>query len=260
MQYEDFHRRVQSRALLGSKGGAIEATTATLRVLRQRIGINEANHLAAQLPGEIGGFLVDVAEDDRIPQPFSVQEFFQRVSQIEDVDVADAIVHARAVIEVLSEAVSADAMDVVRNQLPEQFHLLFEPVDSAALQRRNRKMSTANASTLRKQDCQPCHGETPPLRREEIQKLIEALPEWKLVKDGKSIERKWVAKDFAAAMELLQQIAELAEAQDHHPDLHLTGYRNVSVELTTHAIKGLSENDFIMAAKIDALPFKAKPH
>ena len=63
---------------------------------------------------------------------------------------------------------------------------------------------------------------------------------------------------FCCGHGFLQRIAELAEQQDHHPDLHLTGYRNVAVELTTHAIKGLSENDFIMAAKIDDLPFKGK--
>jgi 4a-hydroxytetrahydrobiopterin dehydratase len=54
-------------------------------------------------------------------------------------------------------------------------------------------------------------------------------------------------------MELLNKIAEIAESEQHHPDLHLTGYRHVRVELTTHAIGGLSENDFILAAKIDAI-------
>jgi 4a-hydroxytetrahydrobiopterin dehydratase len=52
-------------------------------------------------------------------------------------------------------------------------------------------------------------------------------------------------------MELLNRVAEIAESEQHHPDLHLTGYRNVRIELTTHAIGGLSENDFILAAKVD---------
>ena len=73
-----------------------------------------------------------LVEFQRAPQEFSVEEFFQRVSQIEDIDVADAIIHARVVIEVMFEAVSPPAMDAVRNQLPEQFHLLFEPVDMPA--------------------------------------------------------------------------------------------------------------------------------
>ncbi|HEY1187145.1 MAG TPA: 4a-hydroxytetrahydrobiopterin dehydratase, partial [Gemmata sp.] len=60
-------------------------------------------------------------------------------------------------------------------------------------------------------------------------------------------------KDFVTAMGFLQKVADLAEEEQHHPDLHLTGYRHVAVELSTHAIGGLSANDFIVAAKIDAL-------
>jgi 4a-hydroxytetrahydrobiopterin dehydratase len=98
----------------------------------------------------------------------------------------------------------------------------------------------------------------PPLEPQEIERLSKALPEWSLAPDGKSIHRKWRVKDFLAAMDFFQQIAHVAEADDHHPDLHLTGYRNVMVELSTHAIGGLSENDFILAAKIDALPVELK--
>jgi 4a-hydroxytetrahydrobiopterin dehydratase len=65
-------------------------------------------------------------------------------------------------------------------------------------------------------------------------------------------------KDFLTAIQFFQDIARVAEAEDHHPDLHLTGYRNVAVELSTHAIGGLSENDFILAAKIDAIPVDLK--
>jgi 4a-hydroxytetrahydrobiopterin dehydratase len=63
-----------------------------------------------------------------------------------------------------------------------------------------------------------------------------------------------VFRNFKAAVEFLNGVAELAERENHHPDLHLVGYRNLSIELTTHAIGGLSENDFILAAKIDELP------
>ena len=61
------------------------------------------------------------------------------------------------------------------------------------------------------------------------------------------------------AVELFQKTAEVAEAEGHHPDLHLTGYRRLRIEVTTHAIGGLSENDFILAAKIDSLPKQLKP-
>ena len=60
-------------------------------------------------------------------------------------------------------------------------------------------------------------------------------------------------QDFATALDFFARVGQIAEAEDHHPDLHLTEYRNVSVELWTHAAGGLTENDFVMAAKIDAL-------
>jgi 4a-hydroxytetrahydrobiopterin dehydratase len=80
---------------------------------------------------------------------------------------------------------------------------------------------------------------------------MASLPDWKLSDDGKSISRKWQLKNFVQAVKLIQQAADIAEDEQHHPDLHLTGYRNLEIVLTTHAIDGLSENDFIVAAKID---------
>jgi len=65
-------------------------------------------------------------------------------------------------------------------------------------------------------------------------------------------------KGFLSAVEFIEKIAQVAEAEDHHPDLHLTGYRKLAIELSTHAIGGLSENDFILAAKIDQLPRQLK--
>ena len=81
---------------------------------------------------------------------------------------------------------------------------------------------------------------------------------WHLVKDGRRIRKVWVAKNFIAGMEFFNSVAKLAEDEGHHPDLHLEGYRNVAIELWTHAIGGLSENDFILAAKIDELPIALK--
>lgn len=75
---------------------------------------------------------------------------------------------------------------------------------------------------------------------------------------SRSIEKEWVMKDFVAAIQFIRSIAKIAEAEGHHPDLHLTGYRNLKIELSTHAIGGLSENDFILAAKIEKLPKKLK--
>ncbi len=88
---------------------------------------------------------------------------------------------------------------------------------------------------------------------DEIALHLQGIPAWKTDANQRSIRRTWSLKNFVQAMQLLQRVADLAEAEQHHPDLHLTGYRNVAIELTTHAIGGLSENDFIVAAKIDAL-------
>ena len=76
--------------------------------------------------------------------------------------------------------------------------------------------------------------------------------------DGPALRQEFLMKDFLAAVRFMQAIAQVAETEDHHPDIHLTGYRRLSIELSTHSIGGLSENDFILAAKIDALPRELK--
>jgi 4a-hydroxytetrahydrobiopterin dehydratase len=106
--------------------------------------------------------------------------------------------------------------------------------------------------------CVPCEGGVQALNREQTNSLLEAVPSWKPAADGRSIRCEWRVKDFATALDFFHRIARIAEDQDHHPDLHLTGYRNVAVELSTHAIRGLSENDFILAAKIDHLSVELK--
>jgi 4a-hydroxytetrahydrobiopterin dehydratase len=84
------------------------------------------------------------------------------------------------------------------------------------------------------------------------------VPEWRVTPDGRRIARRWKVRDFLAAIEFFQQVATLAEAEGHHPDLHLTNYRDVTIEVWTHAVGGLTENDFILAAKIDRLPAPPK--
>ncbi|MBI4376220.1 MAG: 4a-hydroxytetrahydrobiopterin dehydratase [Elusimicrobia bacterium] len=106
--------------------------------------------------------------------------------------------------------------------------------------------------------CRPCSGEASPLSRESARSYLGSLPDWSLSADAKSLSRDWAMRDFAAAVELVDEIARIAEAEDHHPDIHLTGYRNLRVELSTHSIGGLSENDFILAAKIETLPKRLK--
>jgi 4a-hydroxytetrahydrobiopterin dehydratase len=87
---------------------------------------------------------------------------------------------------------------------------------------------------------------------------LPAVPDWKLTADGQRIRREWRVKDFTAGLDFFNRVGALAEGEDHHPDLHLTGYRNAAIEIWTHAVGGLTENDFILAAKIDRLPVELK--
>jgi 4a-hydroxytetrahydrobiopterin dehydratase len=112
---------------------------------------------------------------------------------------------------------------------------------------------SVSAAELTAKKCTPCEGNTPALTRDQIAEHLSAVPEWKLSDDGKWIRRAYKFKDFVSALAFLNKVGALAEAEGHHPDLHLTGYKNAMVELSTHTIGGLSANDFIVAAKIDKL-------
>ena len=106
--------------------------------------------------------------------------------------------------------------------------------------------------------CTPNEKGRKALTMNQIKKYLAMAPNWILAANGKRIRRKWVAKDFAIALDFLNRVGRIAQTEDHHPDLRLKGYRNVIVELSTHDLGGLSENDFIVAAKIDRLPIKLK--
>jgi uncharacterized protein (DUF2267 family) len=131
MKHDEFIGQVQHRARLSSRGAAERATRATLEILAERLAGGEAKDLAAQLPPELaehlrGGW-------SAMGERFSLDEFFRRVSQREGVDLPDAVFHARAVIEVLSEAVSQGEMKDVRAQLPAEFDRLFEAGSSGQM-------------------------------------------------------------------------------------------------------------------------------
>ena len=119
-------------------------------------------------------------------------------------------------------------------------------------------MNTQTTEQLVAKKCAPCEGGVAPYSLAESKAQLERLPEWKISADGQRIRRTWVTKNFMAALRFFNRVAEVAEADGHHPDLHLERYRNVAIELWTHAIGGLSENDFILAAKIDQLPIELK--
>lgn len=116
----------------------------------------------------------------------------------------------------------------------------------------------ATAVELAHKHCQACSDKTPPLTGAALEQHLRAVPLWQRSEDGKRIRRPYRVKDFLTALDFFQRIGRIAEAEDHHPDLHLTGYRNVTIELWTHAAGGLTENDFILAARIDQLPVELK--
>lgn len=122
MRYDEFVGQVQHRARLGTEGEAVRAIHATLETLGERLYGGEAHNLAAQLPQEIGAYL----EQPTINESFDLDEFFNRVSMREGVDLPVAVYHARVVMEVLGEAVSPGILDKVRDQLPDEYDKLFQ--------------------------------------------------------------------------------------------------------------------------------------
>ena len=109
-----------------------------------------------------------------------------------------------------------------------------------------------NTSDLAARHCEPCHSGTPPLTDEELTTALTALPHWRLSQTGQHISREFRFKDFHQTMAFVNALAWIAHREDHHPDLEV-GYRRCLVSYSTHAIGGLSENDLICAARIDAL-------
>ncbi len=105
---------------------------------------------------------------------------------------------------------------------------------------------------LTERHCKPCEGNTPALTSVETAPLLAEVMSWHMIDDQK-LEKTLVFKNFKEAVLFLNKIGELAEAENHHPDLNLFEYKKLKISLSTHSIKGLSENDFIMAAKIDDL-------
>ncbi len=102
--------------------------------------------------------------------------------------------------------------------------------------------------------CVPCEGGTKPLEGEKLQEYMHAVGGgWELFDENKKIRKEFTFKDFKEAIEFINRVAEIAIIEDHHPDITLFSYKKVRIELFTHAIGGLSENDFILAAKIEGL-------
>lgn len=103
--------------------------------------------------------------------------------------------------------------------------------------------------------CIPCEGNVPALTHAEAEALLVQTPDWMLIDDAHMLAKQFAFKSFEATMDFVNQVAKVAEEEGHHPDFTVS-YTTVGIELTTHAIGGLSENDFILAAKIDDIEKK----
>lgn len=106
--------------------------------------------------------------------------------------------------------------------------------------------------SLADKKCVPCEVKIPPMDAETIQKNLKELKHPWIVEDDKKIKHEFKFKDFKEAIVFINKVANLAEAEGHHPNIHVF-YNKVTIELWTHFIGGLSENDFIMASKIELL-------
>lgn len=108
------------------------------------------------------------------------------------------------------------------------------------------------SNDLLKKKCVPCEDKSiKPLSRDDAQDYLDETPGWTLDKKAEKISKEYKFQDFIGAINFVERVADVAEMEQHHPDIHIF-YNKVLLELSTHAIGGLSENDFILAAKIDA--------
>ncbi len=105
---------------------------------------------------------------------------------------------------------------------------------------------------LAEQKCKPCEGGVDPLTPKEYAPYLESIPNWS-VRDEKMIDREFQFKDFVQALEFVNEVGSIAEDEGHHPDIFIHSWNKVKISLWTHAIDGLSINDFIVASKIDRI-------
>lgn len=106
---------------------------------------------------------------------------------------------------------------------------------------------------LAKKHCVPCEGGTPPFTQTQEDEYIKKIDKWSLLRDGEhKIRKQFKLEDFKKALDFVNKVGEVAEKEQHHPDIYIF-YNKVQIDLFTHAVGGLSENDFIVAAKIDSI-------
>ena len=105
---------------------------------------------------------------------------------------------------------------------------------------------------LKNKKCKACEGEKP-FTLNQVNEYLQHVNDWELVESGKSIEKEFTFNNFEEALEFVNKVGKIAEQENHHPDILLYSYKKVKITLSTHEVEGLSENDFIVASKIDEL-------
>ncbi|CAO1948403.1 unnamed protein product [Urochloa humidicola] len=116
--------------------------------------------------------------------------------------------------------------------------------------------TSPESQELAKKSCAPCSSkDLHPMSDDSAKKLLEQVNGWELTtEDGiLKLHRAWKVKNFVKGLEFFQLVASIAEEEGHHPDLHLVGWNNVKIDVWTHSVRGLTDNDFILAAKINRL-------
>ena len=106
-------------------------------------------------------------------------------------------------------------------------------------------------ATLAEKECVPCKGDIPPVKGEDLKNFAAQLEGWRVV-DEHHLEKEYKFKNFREALDFTNRVGELAEAQGHHPDIYLA-WGKVKLTIWTHKVNGLTESDFVMAAKADML-------
>lgn len=110
---------------------------------------------------------------------------------------------------------------------------------------------------LIKRSCIPCEGDLVRLTREEFAKYLDQVSFWTVIDENTKLTREFTFKDFKEALNFVNIVGEIADDEGHHPNIYLHSWNKVKITIYTHAINGLSENDFIMAAKIDGIECEA---
>ena len=119
-------------------------------------------------------------------------------------------------------------------------------------------MNATTVEELTMKKCRPCEGGMEKLSHDEAAAGLHQLDGWRISHDGLRLEKEWLVKTFMDGIHFINRVAEIAEDEGHHPEIHITGFRHVWIEIWTHAVGGLTENDFILAAKIDQLPVELR--